>query len=179
MHHAGAGWGVTPGLHELVTAGQACRADRAAGTALVAAPCWARRGRASVSRGRALEAHVASRAQRLHAGLATSRADRATGARHRVRGHRSRGGYGKERDRDGRRGLTTERPATVLVSGGDLERERRAQWRRDGARLEGVVGAGCSGGGWQALGGEEEQGPGRGLVGGAHPQAAAALQRAR
>jgi hypothetical protein len=61
--------------------------------------------------------------------------------------------------------------AKASVSGGDLERERRTQWRRDGARLEGVVGAGCSGGGWRALGGEEEQGPGRGLVGGAHSQA--------
>jgi hypothetical protein len=39
----------------------------------------------------------------------------------------------REIERDGRRGLTTERLATVLVSGDDLERERRAQWRGDGA----------------------------------------------
>jgi hypothetical protein len=50
----------------------------------------------------------------------------------------------REIERDGRRGLTMERLATVLVSGSDLERERRAQWRAEGARLEGVVGAGPS-----------------------------------
>jgi hypothetical protein len=50
----------------------------------------------------------------------------------------------REIERDGRRGLIMERPATVLVSDSDLERERRAQWRAEGARLEGVVGAGPS-----------------------------------
>jgi hypothetical protein len=100
-HCPGAGWGVSPGLRDLVTAGQAYRAGHATEH---------RAGRVeaepSTSRGRALEAHVTSRAQGLHAargghtGLVTSRADRATGARHRVRGGLPRRRYGEERDRE-------------------------------------------------------------------------------
>jgi hypothetical protein len=83
----------------------------------------------SASRGRALEAHVTSRAKGLHAahgghaGLATSRADRATMARHRVQGHRPRGGYGEERDRE----RWEERAHHGAVGNGLGERQRSGE----------------------------------------------------
>jgi hypothetical protein len=104
--------------------GQAYRAGRAAGHhagRIEAEP--------STSRGRALEAHVTSRAQGLHvarvrhAGLATSRADRATRAHHHVRGRRPRGGYGEERDRE----RWEERAHHGAASDGLGERQRSGE----------------------------------------------------
>jgi hypothetical protein len=99
-------------------------------------------------------AHGLHAARAGHAGLATSRADRATGARHRVRGRRPRGGCGEERDRKrweerahhGATGVGLERETNDMddtASGGRRgrarlgRRARRATCARDAARRRG------------------------------------------